>query len=145
MNHDVSILVVEDDEVDIRNIRRAFGRNGIRNPVHFVEDGESALAFLRHEAPFEDPSDAPRPALILLDLNLPKMNGLEFLQTYKEDPSLRDIPAVILTTSDEPTDRRRSYEYGISGYIVKPVSFESFTEAMRRFELYWSICEVPDP
>lgn len=143
MRREVPILVVEDDVLDVKNIKRSFEQNHVANPIFFVEDGECALQFLRHHGPFTDSSVAPRPGVILLDLNLPKMSGLDFLAAYKADLLLRDIPTVILSTSDEEADRVRSYRLGVAGYILKPVVFATFVEAMRRFDLYWSLCEVP--
>ncbi len=140
MKRESTILVVEDDVLDVKNIKRSFQRNRVANPIAFVQDGEQAMAYLRREPPFED---ALRPGLILLDLNLPRKSGLEFLREYKRDPDLRGIPAVILTTSDEPSDRDTSYELGVAGYILKPVDFGRFTDAMKRLDLYWSLCEVP--
>ncbi|MEZ6233586.1 MAG: response regulator [Phycisphaerales bacterium] len=142
MNRDHPILVVEDDVLDVKNIRRSFEKNRVSNPLLFAQDGEEALAMLRREPPHEA---VPRPGLILLDLNLPRKSGIEFLREFKSIPSLREIPAVVLTTSDEPSDRRQAYEFGAAGYIVKPVTFSRFTDAIKRFDLYWSLCEVPNP
>lgn len=144
MKRDVPILVVEDDALDVKNIRRSFLENHVLNPLFFAQDGEMALSFLRNEGAFADPLLAPRPGLILLDLNLPRMNGLDFLAAYKSVPELQGIPSVVLTTSDEESDRLRSYRLGIAGYIVKPVVFSHFVDAIRRFDLYWSLCEVPN-
>lgn len=143
MRSDVSILLVEDDALDVKNVKRAFAERRISNKLFVVSDGEEALAFLRHEPPFADAEAYPRPGIILLDLNLPLMNGLSFLATYKNDPDLRRIPSVVLTTSDEESDRVRSYSVGIAGYIVKPVDFSKFVEAIQNFDLYWTLCELP--
>lgn len=143
MNREVPILVAEDDALDVKNIRRAFADNHIVNPLSFVSDGEAALAYLRNQPPYEDRKRYPRPGLILLDLSMPRMGGLAFLEEYKKDPQLRAIPTVVMTTSDEESDRVRSYSLGIAGYIVKPVIFSAFVDAIRRFDLYWSLCEVP--
>lgn len=143
MKRDIPILVVEDDVLDAKNIRRSFAENHVVNPIYFVGDGEQALAFLHNQPPYDNPDKAPRPGIILLDLNLPKMSGLAFLEAYKAVPELRDIPSVVLTTSDEESDRLGSYKLGIAGYIVKPVVFSAFIEAIRRFDMYWSLCEVP--
>lgn len=143
MKADIPILVVEDDLIDVKHIRRSFCQNQASNPLYFVENGEEALAFLRHESPYDAPQAAPRPGVILLDLNMPRMSGLEFLQAYKSDPKLNSIPGVVLTTSDQELDRTRSYQLGAAGYIVKPVEYEGFVDAMKRFDLYWSLCEVP--
>jgi CheY-like chemotaxis protein len=144
MRRDVPILVVEDDVLDVKNIRRSFAENRVVNPLYFVKDGEQAMAYLKREPPYDGPGLAPRPGLILLDLNLPRMNGISFLERYKSDAELCSIPAVVLTTSNEESDRAKTYELGIAGYIVKPVQFPKFIEAIKRFDLYWSICEVPN-
>jgi len=143
MRHNIPILLIEDDRIDVKNVERAFRENSVTNPLYHAKNGEEGLAFLRNESPFADPQSAPRPGLILLDLNLPVMNGLDFLETYRNDPELRSIPSVVLTTSDEERDRLRSYAIGIAGYIVKPVDFSSFVKAMRQLDQYWSICELP--
>ena len=119
MTRDVPILLVEDDRIDAKNVERAFRHNHVTNPLHQVKNGEAALAFLRNKPPYEDSEKYPRPGLILLDLNLPVMNGLTFLETYRNDPELRTIPTVVLTTSDEETDRMKSYAIGIAGYVVQ--------------------------
>lgn len=143
MRRDVAILLVEDDVLDVKNVRRAFADNHVLNPLYVVEDGEQALAFLRHEPPFAGDDAPPRPGVILLDLNLPRMDGLSFLRAYKADEAFKSIPAVVLTTSDQESDRCGSYSMGIAGYIVKPVDFDKFAEAIRRFDLYWALCEMP--
>lgn len=143
MNPGVPILLVEDDAVDVKNIRRAFGRNRLINPLYVVSNGEEALAFLGNRPPYEDPQEAPRPGLILLDLNMPVMSGLEFLEIYRDDPDLKSIPTVVLTTSDLERDRLRSYSIGVAGYIVKPIRFDAFVELVHTFDLYWSICRLP--
>jgi len=141
--HDVPVLLVEDDSLDAKTLRRAFAHNKITNPLHVVTDGEDALSFLRHEAPFEDPDAAPRPGLILLDLNLPRLTGREFLGVIKKEPEFQTIPTIVLTTSDERSDVDETYAMGIAGYIKKPLDFAEFVEAIRRVELYWSICTLP--
>ncbi|MEZ4585344.1 MAG: response regulator [Gemmatimonadales bacterium] len=143
MKREVPILLIEDDAIDLKHIRRAFADNRVTNPVFAVGNGEEALSFLRHEPPFADPERYPRPGLILLDLNMPRMDGLTFLAEYKADARIRRIPAVVMTTSDESVDRKRSYDLGVAGFIVKPLDFHEFAEAIRRFDLYWTLCEVP--
>lgn len=143
MNSSIPILLVEDDVLDIKNVQRAFKESRILNPLFVVRNGEEALAYLRREPPFDAPDAAPRPGIILLDLNMPKMGGLEFLAAYKKVQAIRPIPTVILTTSDEERDRINAYDIGIAGYIVKPVDFAKFIDAVMRFGLYWTLCEVP--
>jgi len=143
MTDNVPILLVEDDVVDIKTVQRAFRENHIVNPLFTVGNGQEALEFLRHEGRHEDPQNNPRPGIILLDLNMPVMNGLEFLKAVKADHELRSIPVVVLTTSKEENDRVASYNLGIAGYIVKPVEFDKFVEAVRTINLYWTLCQLP--
>lgn len=117
-------------------IKRALRQLESPNPLHHVTDGEKALEFLR------DPA-MPRPGLILLDLNMPRMNGLEFLEHAKADPDLKTIPVVVLTTSREDGDRVTSFERSVAGYMVKPVEFPSFVDTMRKIHDYWVVSETP--
>ena len=137
------ILLAEDDPVDVMSIRRAFKKHRITNPLFVVGNGEEALAFLQHDGKFVDPSTSPRPSLILLDLNMPRMGGLELLRIIKKVPDLREIPVVVLTTSTEQSDIKTSYQNGVAGYIVKPVTFEKFAEALQIFHFYWTLSELP--
>ena len=142
MNPRVSILLVEDDVVDVKTVQRAFKANEFAHPLSVVSNGAEALAFLRHEDPYTAAA-APRPGLILLDLNMPVMNGLEFLEHLKADAELKKIPVIVLTTSREESDRMASYRLSVAGYIVKPVDFEHFTEVIKVINSYWSLCELP--
>ncbi len=143
MKKGVSILLVEDDLVDIKTVQRAFKENKITNPLHVVENGEEALAYLRNEGSYSDTSKAPRPGVILLDLNMPVMNGVEFMEIAKADEDLKTIPIVVLTTSREEADRMKSYKHSAAGYIVKPVEFAKFVDAIQVFSLYWTLSELP--
>lgn len=143
MKRDVPILLVEDDRLDIKTLKRAFEVNKVTNPLHVVSNGEEALAFLRHEEPYTDSVRTPRPGLILLDLNLPVMPGLDFLKAYRQDPALNTIPTVVLTTSEEQRDLVESYRAGIAGYIRKPIDFAKFVDAVKDFDLYWTLCALP--
>ncbi len=138
MKESVHILLVEDDLVDVKTVRRAFKENKIENPIHVVGDGEEALEFLRKSS--QDGN--PRPGIILLDLNMPVMNGIEFLEVIKEDDDYKSIPVIVLTTSQEDNDRMESYNLGVAGYIIKPVEFENFVEAVKIIDLYWSLNEL---
>jgi len=133
---DKPILLVEDDEVDIMTIRRALKEIHVGNPLVTRENGEQALAYLR------DPS-TEKPCIILLDLNMPIMNGIEFLQVAKNDEQLRRFPVVVLTTSEEQQDKVNSFNLSVAGYMAKPVSYRQFVEVMRSIDLYWSISEMP--
>ena len=143
MRKNAVILLVEDDEVDVMAVERAMRQNEMANPLHVVGDGEEALRFLLHEDEYGDPETAPRPDLILLDLNMPRMNGLEFLRIVKKSVELREIPVVVLTTSDEEKDVKLSYAHCAAGYIVKPVSFDNFVEAVKTLFVYWTLSRTP--
>jgi CheY-like chemotaxis protein len=138
----VDVLLVEDDEGDVLMTREAFEFYKIRNRLHVVTDGEQALAFLRQTGPF---ADAPRPGLILLDVNLPRRSGLEVLADLKQDPRLLVIPVVMLTTSRAEEDILRSYKLHANAYISKPVDFEHFIEAIRQIDdFFLTLVKLPD-
>jgi CheY-like chemotaxis protein len=138
-----SILLVEDDPVDVMSVRRAFEQSKVTNPLFVVGGGEEGLAFFRHEEQFADKSIFPSPSLILLDLKMPRMSGLEMLSILKSDSDLCHIPVVVLTTSGEQTDVLNSFQNGVAGYLRKPVTFEKFVAAIRIFDLYWTLSEMP--
>ncbi|ADE13052.1 response regulator [Sideroxydans lithotrophicus] len=133
---DKPILLVEDDQVDVMTVIRALGEIRVTNPIVNRENGEEALKYLR------DPG-SERPCIILLDLNMPIMNGIEFLQIVKQDENLKRIPVVVLTTSEEQQDKIRSFDLGVAGYMAKPVDYRQFVEVMRTLDAYWTISEVP--
>ena len=138
----INILLVEDDEVDIMNVERAFKKGKITNPLYIAGNGIEALAMLRSST--EQPSPLPaKRILILLDLNMPKMNGLEFLQELRQDEELKRTPVIVLTTSDEDKDRIEAYNLNVAGYILKPVTFNNFAEVMVALNKYWALCEMP--
>jgi CheY-like chemotaxis protein len=143
MPTNVPVLLIEDDLVDVKTIRRAFQQHKLTNPLYVCSNGAEALSFLRHEGTYSDPASLPRPGVILLDVNMPVMNGIEFLREMKTDPAIKQIPVIVLTTSREDSDRIRSYELGVAGYIVKPADFPKFLEAIKIFDLDWSLCELP--
>ncbi len=130
----VDVLLVEDDEGDVLMTREAFEHYKITNRLHVVPDGEAALAFLRRTGPY---ADAPRPGLILLDVNLPRRNGLEVLAELKQDPDLLLIPVVMLTTSQAEEDIARSYSLHANAFVTKPVDFEQFIEAIRQIDNFF--------
>ena len=138
----INILLVEDDEVDVMNVKRAFRKYKITNPLFIAGNGIEALSMLRNS----DPSALEVPKsrrLILLDLNMPKMNGLEFLQELRQDEELKRSPVIVLTTSDEDKDRIEAYNLNVAGYILKPVTFTNFAEVMVALNKYWALCEMP--
>jgi CheY-like chemotaxis protein len=130
------ILLVEDDQVDVMTIKRALREIHVLNPLVHVENGEDALDYLH------DPVNT-KPCIILLDLNMPIMSGIEFLQVVKNDPQLRRYPVIVLTTSEEQQDKVNSFDLGVAGYMAKPVDYKQFVEVMRSIDLYWSISELP--
>lgn len=130
------LLIVEDDQVDVMTIKRAFKEIHVGNPLVHKENGEEALAYLR------DP-EQPEPCIILLDLNMPVMNGFEFLSLVKQDDRLKRFPVIVLTTSEEQQDKLNSFNLGVAGYMAKPVDYRQFVEVMRSIDLYWSISELP--
>lgn len=135
----IHILLVDDDEIDVMNVRRAFKRNNIANPLYVARNGIEALEMLRDTGPQAIPRER---RLVLLDLNMPRMNGLEFLRDLRQDPALRHITVVVLTTSDDERDRVEAYELNVAGYILKPVTFVAFVEAMATLNTYWTISEM---
>jgi CheY-like chemotaxis protein len=128
------ILLVEDNPADARLTREALGEGKMLNRLHHVKDGIEALQFLRREGPFQD---APRPAVVLLDLNLPRKDGRQVLSEMKQDPELRLIPVVVLTTSEAERDILKSYELNANCYITKPVDLEKFIYIIQTIEAFW--------
>ena len=133
----LNVLLVEDDEVDVMNVQRAFKKNNITNPLYVAGNGLEALEVLRNNG-----IPVGR-RLILLDLNMPKMNGIEFLRELRADPELHPTPVVVLTTSNDERDRVEAYNLNVAGYILKPVTFMNFVEAMATLNKYWALVELP--
>jgi CheY-like chemotaxis protein len=139
----VQVLLVEDSPSDAAMTIEAMHEGRIVNQVHVATDGEMAMAFLRRQGPF---AEAPRPDLILLDLNLPRMDGREVLREVKDDPILKTIPVIVLTTSAAEEDIIKSYELHANAYITKPVAFEAFLAAVRGIEDFWlALVHLPQP
>jgi CheY-like chemotaxis protein len=132
-----SILLVEDDIVDMMSVKRALKDINVTNPLYHVENGVAALEFLRDQ-------ENPRPTIILLDLNMPKMGGIEFLSIMKKDEAIKRIPVVILTTSRAEYDKIQSYDLGVAGYMIKPVDYQQFMEVIRAMCMYWTLSEVSE-
>jgi CheY-like chemotaxis protein len=137
----LNILLVEDDEVDVMTVQRAFENGKITNPLYIARNGIEALSMLRGE-PGQPPAVPLDRRIILLDLNMPRMNGLEFLQALRADEKLQHIPVVVFTTSNEDRDRLESYSLNVAGYILKPVTFDSFVEILVTLNNYWTSCEM---
>lgn len=139
---DFFVLLAEDDEHDIIAIKRAWRTLGIPNPLAIVNDGEACLDYLFRRG---DYVNATLPGLLLLDLHMPRRDGLETLRAIRADARTARLPVVILTTSKAEEDRLRSYDFGANAYIVKPVGFENFTAAMRTIHAFWKLVERPEP
>jgi CheY-like chemotaxis protein len=131
------ILLADDDEDDVVLIRDSFQRSKLSNDLRVVEDGVELMDYLRREGTFADPERSPRPDIILLDLNMPRMDGREALKEIKNDQKLKDIPVIILTTSQTHADISRSYQDGANCFITKPVTFQSMCEVVSKFGEYW--------
>jgi len=139
-NKMINILLIEDDEVDVMNVQRAFKKNNITNPLYFAANGLEALDILRGRG---TPTIPRERRLILLDLNMPKMNGIEFLRELRLDPELKPIPVIVLTTSNEDRDKVEAYNLNVAGYILKPVTFSNFVQTMATLNKYWTLSEMP--
>jgi len=131
-----TILLVEDNKIEAMKVRRAFKKLGVVNDLHISPNGLEALSYLKEQ-------EHNLPGLILLDLNMPKMNGLEFLHEIKQDDNFKKIPVVVLTTSKNESDRMQSFEHSVAGYMVKPVRYEAYLEVIQIIENYWKTSELP--
>ena len=130
------ILLVEDDHVDAITVRRALRDLNVPNDIVHQLDGEDALEYLRS-------SDNKRPCVILLDLNMPRMNGIDFLKIIKKDNELKQIPVIVMTTSKDERDKMESFEFSVSGYIIKSADYKKFAESLKILNLYWTLSELP--
>jgi CheY-like chemotaxis protein len=140
----ITILLADDDPEDRMLVEDAFIESRLVNDLRFVEDGEQLLDYLCHRGRYADPASAPRPGVILLDLNMPKKDGREALREIKADPNLRQIPIVVLTTSRAEEDVFRSYDLGVNSFVTKPVTFAAMVELMKMLGQYWfEIVELP--
>ena len=136
----IELLLVEDDDVDVMNVQRAFKKNNIINKLHVAGNGLEALALLRGEGV---ESIRPKTKLILLDINMPKMNGIEFLNELRKDPDLNPLTVFVLTTSNQDRDKFDAYSLNVAGYILKPVELSVFMSAVATLDMYWSLIEMP--
>ena len=137
MRTDETILLVEDDVVDAMTVKRALQDLNVTNTLVVKGNGEEALAHLRDE-------NNKKPCVIILDLNMPKMNGIELLRALKHDEALRRIPAIVLTTSKGEQDRFETFDLSVAGYMIKPVEYPQFVEVVRNINLYWTLSELPE-
>ncbi len=137
MKDGMGILLVDDDQVDVMTVKRAFNDLNVMNTLIVTANGEEALEYLRAEK-------NKKPGIILLDLNMPKMNGIEFLEIVKVDEALKSIPVIVLTTSKEEQDKVDSFDLSVAGYMIKPVDYTKFVGVMRTVDLYWTLSELPE-
>jgi CheY-like chemotaxis protein len=136
MNGNKPILLVEDDNVDVITIQRALKDVKVTNPLQVAWNGEEALEYLRNPQHI-------KPCVILLDINMPRMNGIEFLRERAKDDAIKSIPVVVLTSSNEEQDMVNSYSLGVAGYMLKPVDYKKFVETIRVIDLYWTLSQFP--
>jgi CheY-like chemotaxis protein len=140
----MKILLIEDNLQNVEITRRALAKGKINNELYVARDGQEALDFLYRQGKFSSPAVAPRPAIILLDLNLPKVGGMEILKQIKNDPSLKSIPVIVLTVSTREEDIIQSYNLGVNTYIQKPVEFDAFVRVVKVIHEYWiTIASLP--
>jgi CheY-like chemotaxis protein len=133
----LNLLLVDDDDIDVMNVRRAFSKARLTNPLYVASDGIEALRMLR------DGSVPAARRLVLLDINMPRMNGIEFLRELRADEALRSTSVVVLTTSSADEDKMNAYEFNVAGYLVKPVTFATFVDVMAALDRYWTLVELP--
>lgn len=137
----INILLVEDDMVDVMNVQRAFKKNNITNPLHVAHNGLEALNMLKGVNGVKRLD--PLPKIVLLDINMPKMNGIEFLKEMRADKELKSISVFIMTTSNEDSDKFEAYSLNVAGYILKPINFEKFVSAVSTLNNFWKMIELP--
>jgi CheY-like chemotaxis protein len=140
LNKVINIMLIEDDEVDVMNVKRAFLKNNISNPLYVASNGKEALQMLQDESE----NAIPKPSIILLDLNMSKMGGIEFLRIIRQEPALKNISVFVMTTSNQQNDKIDAYNLNVAGYIVKPLSIERFILAVSTLKSYWTLCEYPE-
>ncbi|MDQ2889437.1 MAG: response regulator [Gemmatimonadota bacterium] len=135
----LNLVLIEDDDIDVMNVKRALQRAHVTNPLFVAHNGLEGLELLRSD---KVPNDR---RLVLLDLNMPKMNGIEFLRELRADPTLKATPVVVLTTSDDDRDKIQAYDLNVAGYLLKPVTFVNFVDVMAALNKYWALVELPTP
>ncbi len=140
-NKKLNFLLIEDDQIDVENIKRAFKKNNLSNPLFIAENGEEGLKMLRGSKNGEP--EIPSPHIILLDLNMPRMNGIEFLQELRKDPKLKPISVYILSTSEEGKDILKAHSLNVAGYILKSRDFTEFIKTISTLDSFWKLCQFP--
>ena len=137
------VLMAEDDEHDILATKRAWRKNNILNPLYVVRDGEECLDYLHQRGKYSEPGSAPLPGILLLDLKMPRLDGLSVLKHIRQSEAFSQLPVIILTTSKDEEDRVQSYGLGANAFIVKPVGFENFSSAVHTINVFWQLVELP--
>jgi CheY-like chemotaxis protein len=135
----IKILIVEDNPQDVEMIKGEMSKGRIKNELFHVDDGAKAVDFLKHEGPYSKGTQFPRPDLILLDLKIPLLSGLDVLKVIKQDHALKNIPVIVLTSSDEDIDIKKAYDLGANSYLAKPVGLEAFVSVMQKLKEYWFV------
>ena len=138
------VLMAEDDEHDILAVRRAWEKRNINNPLYIVNDGEECLDYLHQRGKYSEQGTAPRPGIVLLDIKMPKMDGLAVLRYIRESDEFQRLPVIILTTSKDEQDRLKSYDLLANAYIIKPIGFDNFSEAVNTINLFWELVQLPE-
>jgi CheY-like chemotaxis protein len=138
------VLMAEDDEHDIVAVRRAWQKQQIANPLHIVNNGEECLDYLYRRGKFSEPGAAPRPGILLLDIKMPKMDGLAVLEQIRRSDEFHRLPVIMLTTSKDDEDRLKSYNLRANAYIIKPIGFGNFSMALKTINLFWELVELPE-
>lgn len=141
MTNLINVLLVEDDEVDIMNVQRAFKKSNLNNPLFIAHNGIEALEILRGQKPG---ISIPSPRIALVDINMPRMGGIELVTEVRKDAMLRSLSVFMMTTSNEESDKIAAYNLNVAGYILKPLSFEGFVNAVSILNHYWHLCELPE-
>ncbi len=138
------VLMAEDNEHDIIATQRAWRKHNIANPLFIVRDGEECMEYLQQRGRYSAPGSAPRPGIVLLDIKMPRLDGLAVLERIRADEKLCRLPVIILTSSKIEQDRLRSYDLGANAYITKPVGFDNFSDAVKTINLFWQLVELPE-
>jgi len=138
------VLMAEDDEHDILAVRRAWKKRNLTNPLYIVNDGEECLDYLHRRGKYSEQGTAPRPGIVLLDIKMPKMDGLAVLEYIRKSDEFRRLPVIILTTSKDEQDRLKSYDLLANAYIIKPIGFDNFSEAVNTINLFWELVQLPE-
>ncbi len=138
------VLMAEDDEHDIVAVKRAWKKGKIHNPLYIVNDGEECLDYLYQRGKYSEQGTAPRPGILLLDINMPKMDGLAVLEHIRKSEEFHRLPVIILTTSKDESDRLKGYDLLANAYIIKPIGFENFSKAIHTINLFWELVALPE-